>query len=81
LDGTLWPNPELIVASLAIAILLREWEWRRLRPDEASIAMRAQSMRWLYPDMKRIVALSRRDRLRREADRTAHQTTLTPKED
>lgn len=70
LEGTLWPTPEILVTCLAIAILLREWEWRRLRPEEASIAIRAQAMRWLYPDMKRIVVLSRRARSKREAETT-----------
>lgn len=64
LEGSLWPNPELILACIAVAIVLREWQWRQLRPDEASISIRAQAVRWFAPDMKRVILLSRRFRSR-----------------
>jgi hypothetical protein len=64
LEGTLWPNPELILACVAVVIVFREWQWRQLRPDEASISIRAQASRWFVPDMKRVILLSRRYRSR-----------------
>ncbi|XZE32509.1 hypothetical protein SH501x_003259 [Pirellulaceae bacterium SH501] len=74
LDGTLWPNPELIVACIAVAIVLREWQWRQLRPDEASISIRAQAVQWFLPDLKRTILLSRKYRSRKTTLPSDNQT-------
>lgn len=74
LEGTLWPNPELILACVAVVIVFREWQWRQLRPDEASISIRAQASRWFVPDMKRVILLSRRYRSRQAPLPTNNRT-------
>jgi hypothetical protein len=55
----LWPGPTLLVLMLGVAIVLREWTWRRKTRVQAALLLRTESLRLQYSDLMRAVKLRR----------------------
>ena len=55
----LWPGPTLLVLMLGVAIVLREWAWRRKTHVQAALLLRTESLRLQYGDLMRAVKLRR----------------------
>ena len=50
-----WSGVTLVVILLGLVIVLREWNWRRISPGQASLYLRTDRVRWQYQELSRVV--------------------------
>jgi hypothetical protein len=61
-NEAMWPGASAVSILIASVVLLREWNWRQIRPNQAAIYLRADRIGWQYRELSRVVRLMLRDK-------------------